>query len=189
MIDNQLQIDGGNCIFNLVCFFNQNLINNIICQEGTISWWAQLLDWIIIVESNKESNNLISGNFRYFILASRFLTALSTYPDVSRNVASRGNSLHALKAFAKIFYASINCLMCWTESEHLIFWWNLISAAQFFAFFAKTKDGRAKDFSRKMRCEKFAKNCPKMAKIWLKIDLKIALFAKPLMYLNFYLGY
>ena len=126
MIDNQLQIDGGNCIFNLVCFFNQNLINNIICQEGTISWWAQLLDWIIIVESNKESNNLISGNFRYFILASRFLTALSTYPDVSRNVASRGNSLHALKAFAKIFYASINCLMCWTELERLIFWWNLM---------------------------------------------------------------
>ena len=35
------------------------------------------------------------------------------------------------------------------------------SAAQFFAFFAKTKDGRAKDFSRKMRCEKCAKNCPK----------------------------
>ena len=32
------------------------------------------------------------------------------------------------------------------------------SAAQFFAFFAKTKDGRAKDFSRKMTCEKFAKN-------------------------------
>ena len=33
------------------------------------------------------------------------------------------------------------------------------SAAQFFAFFAKTKDGRAKDFSRKMTCEKFAKKC------------------------------
>ena len=114
MIDNQLQIDGGNCIFKLGLFFNKILINNIICQEGTISWWEQLLDWIIIVETNKESNNLISGNFRYFILASRFLTALSTYPDVSKNVASRGNSLHALKAFAKIFYASINCLMCWT---------------------------------------------------------------------------
>ena len=48
------------------------------------------------------------------------------------------------------------------------------SAAQFFAFFAKTKDGRAKDFSRKMACEKFAKkgtkllqNCPKFAlKSW-----------------------
>ena len=36
-----------------------------------------------------------------------------------------------------------------------------VSAAQFFAFFAKTKDGRAKDFSRKMTCEKFAKKCPK----------------------------
>ena len=32
----------------------------------------------------------------------------------------------------------------------------MYSAAQFFAFFAKTKDGRAKDFSRKMTCEKFA---------------------------------
>ena len=31
------------------------------------------------------------------------------------------------------------------------------SAAQFFAFFAKTKDGRAKDFSRKMTCEKVSK--------------------------------
>ena len=39
------------------------------------------------------------------------------------------------------------------------------SAAQFFAFFAKTKDGRAKNSSRKMTCEKFAKNCPKIAKI------------------------
>ena len=37
------------------------------------------------------------------------------------------------------------------------------SAAQFFAFFAKTKDGRAKDFSRKMTCEKFAKKGPKLA--------------------------
>ena len=46
-----------------------------------------------------------------------------------------------------------------------IFSWNMSSvvrsAAQFFAFFAKTKDGHAKDFSRKMTCEKFAKKCPK----------------------------
>ena len=38
----------------------------------------------------------------------------------------------------------------------------IISAAQFFAFFAKTKDRRAKDFSRKMACEKFAKKGPKL---------------------------
>ena len=38
----------------------------------------------------------------------------------------------------------------------------MISAAQFFAFFAKTKDGRAKDFSRKMACEKSAKKGPKI---------------------------
>ena len=39
------------------------------------------------------------------------------------------------------------------------------SAAQFFAFFAKTKDGRAKDFSRKMECEKLAKKGQKSPKI------------------------
>ena len=39
-----------------------------------------------------------------------------------------------------------------------------ISAAQFFAFFAKTKDGRAKDLSRKMACEKLAKKGPKCPK-------------------------
>ena len=38
-----------------------------------------------------------------------------------------------------------------------------VSAAQFFAFFAKTKDGRAKDFSRKMTCEKRSKNSPELA--------------------------
>ena len=45
-----------------------------------------------------------------------------------------------------------------------------LSAAQFFAFFAKTKDGRAKD-TRKMTCEKSAKKCPK----WSKIDPNFSL--------------
>ena len=47
-----------------------------------------------------------------------------------------------------------------------------ISAAQFFAFFAKTKDGLAKDFSRKMACEKFEKKGPKMHKNRPKFALK-----------------
>ena len=47
-----------------------------------------------------------------------------------------------------------------------------ISAAQFFAFFAKTKDGRAKDFSRKITCEKFAKKGPKLPKNRPKYTLK-----------------
>ena len=52
------------------------------------------------------------------------------------------------------------------------------SAAQFFAFFAKTKNGRAKNSSRKKRCEKFAKKRQKKpAKIGPKIDLKIAFSA------------
>ena len=46
------------------------------------------------------------------------------------------------------------------------------SAAQFFAFFAKTKNGRAKDFSRKMTCEKFAKKGPKLPKNSPKCTLK-----------------
>ena len=53
----------------------------------------------------------------------------------------------------------------------------MTSAAQFFAFFAKTKDGRARNSSRKMGCEKFAKKGAKTAKMWPKIDLKRALFA------------
>ena len=52
----------------------------------------------------------------------------------------------------------------------------MTSAAQFFAFFAKTKDGRAKDFSRKMTCEKFAKKCPKWSKIDPIFSLKISPF-------------
>ena len=48
----------------------------------------------------------------------------------------------------------------------------LISAAQFFAFFAKTKNGLAKDFSRKMACEKFAKKGPKMHKNRPNLSLK-----------------
>ena len=75
-----------------------------------------------------------------------------------------------------------NCLaLLWLRTGVLYFlywcWISLASAAQFFAFFAKTKDGRAKDFSRKMRCEQFAKKRQKTAKIWPKIDLKIALSA------------
>ena len=46
------------------------------------------------------------------------------------------------------------------------------SAAQFFAFFAKAKDSRAKDFSRKMACEKFAKKGPKLPKNCSKFALK-----------------
>ena len=56
------------------------------------------------------------------------------------------------------------------------------SAAQFFAFFAKTKDGRARNSSRKMRCEKFAKKGPKTAKIWPEYDLKSALFFKEIVF-------
>ena len=46
------------------------------------------------------------------------------------------------------------------------------SAAQFFAFFAKTKNGYAKDFSRKMTCEKFAKKGPKSPQNCSKFALK-----------------
>ena len=69
----------------------------------------------------------------------------------------------------------------------------LISAAQFFAFFAKTKDGCAKDFSRKMTCEKFAKKCPKWSKIGPIFSLKISpivtqtLIRNSNIYLNFIL--
>ena len=61
-----------------------------------------------------------------------------------------------------------------------------ISAAQFFAFFAKTKNGRAKDFSRKMTREKFAKKCPKRSKIDPIFSLKISPFLIQ-NYLNFIL--
>ena len=65
----------------------------------------------------------------------------------------------------------------------------LSSAAQFVAFFAKTKDGRARNSSRKMRCEKFAIKGPKTAEIWPKIDLEKALFSKKLFFNFNYLGF
>ena len=40
-----------------------------------------------------------------------------------------------------------------------------------------------------MSCEKFAKNCPKIAKIWSKIDLKIALLAQTGIVIEFLIGF
>ena len=39
------------------------------------------------------------------------------------------------------------------------------------------------------KCEKFAKNCPKIAKIWSKIDLKIALLAQTGIVIEFLIGF
>ena len=64
-----------------------------------------------------------------------------------------------------------------------------ISAAQFFAFFAKTKDGRTKDFSRKMTCEKFAKKCPKWSKNNPIFSLKISPILIPNLSRNSYSTY